>query len=351
MGEPPDTRSAIPSAAVERSIGGTRRASRTRRRDSRSDRTARTRCPTISSSIPDSRPRCRAIACGCRPSCGGSWPTIPGRSPSRAPAATSSARAGSRSSIRAPTCPRMSRPSSRRCAARRSPISSSPTPIGTTRPPPGPQGRDRGARSSAAAPHRTRPPTGGERDQRARGERRPGLRAGPASSRDGDAVDGTGLAPRQPWRRPATSRTTSAFALPEEQRPVLGRPRHGVVDLGRRAAGRLHERLHGLPRQAARAGRDDLLARPRRARARAAALRAGARSTTAARARPRSSTGSPPATGRSPTSSAAIYQGFEPGPRRAPPGLSVFAHLEDLVARGIVATDGRAALTGEYRLG
>jgi glyoxylase-like metal-dependent hydrolase (beta-lactamase superfamily II) len=46
---------------------------------------------------------------------------------------------------------------------------------------------------------------------------------------------------------------------------------------------------------------------------------------------------------------AAIYQGLAPALRGAA-GLSVFAHLEDLVTRGLVATDGPPTLTSEYRL-
>jgi glyoxylase-like metal-dependent hydrolase (beta-lactamase superfamily II) len=46
---------------------------------------------------------------------------------------------------------------------------------------------------------------------------------------------------------------------------------------------------------------------------------------------------------------AAIYQGLNPALVGAA-GLSVFAHLEDLAARGIVATDGAPSLTGNYRL-
>jgi glyoxylase-like metal-dependent hydrolase (beta-lactamase superfamily II) len=46
---------------------------------------------------------------------------------------------------------------------------------------------------------------------------------------------------------------------------------------------------------------------------------------------------------------AAIYQGLKPALVGAA-GLSVFAHLEDLVARGIVATDGAPDLRGEYWL-
>jgi len=44
-----------------------------------------------------------------------------------------------------------------------------------------------------------------------------------------------------------------------------------------------------------------------------------------------------------------IYVGLDPRLTRAA-GLSVFAHLEDLVARGIAATDGAPTLFGEYRL-
>lgn len=43
----------------------------------------------------------------------------------------------------------------------------------------------------------------------------------------------------------------------------------------------------------------------------------------------------------------AIYQGLNPALRGAA-GLSVFAHLEDLVGRGLVRTEGPPSLTGEY---
>jgi glyoxylase-like metal-dependent hydrolase (beta-lactamase superfamily II) len=45
----------------------------------------------------------------------------------------------------------------------------------------------------------------------------------------------------------------------------------------------------------------------------------------------------------------AIYQGLSPALRGAA-GLSVFAHLEDLVSRGVAITEGTPALTSEYRL-
>jgi glyoxylase-like metal-dependent hydrolase (beta-lactamase superfamily II) len=45
----------------------------------------------------------------------------------------------------------------------------------------------------------------------------------------------------------------------------------------------------------------------------------------------------------------AIYIGLDPRLLGAA-GLSLFAHLEDLVQRGLVATDGEPALSGRYRL-
>jgi glyoxylase-like metal-dependent hydrolase (beta-lactamase superfamily II) len=45
---------------------------------------------------------------------------------------------------------------------------------------------------------------------------------------------------------------------------------------------------------------------------------------------------------------AAIYEGLDPRLKSAA-GLSVFAHLEDLVARGLVGSDGPASLTGAFR--
>ena len=44
-----------------------------------------------------------------------------------------------------------------------------------------------------------------------------------------------------------------------------------------------------------------------------------------------------------------IYVGLDPRLRKAA-GLSVFAHLEDLVARGLIVTDGEPSLNGVYRL-
>ncbi len=51
-----------------------------------------------------------------------------------------------------------------------------------------------------------------------------------------------------------------------------------------------------------------------------------------------------------PTLVRAIYIGLDPRLAGAA-GLSLLAHLEDLVARGVAATDGPPALSGIYRLG
>lgn len=50
-----------------------------------------------------------------------------------------------------------------------------------------------------------------------------------------------------------------------------------------------------------------------------------------------------------PTLVRAIYIGLDPRLVKAA-GLSVLAHLEDLVARGLVATEGQPSLAGHYRL-
>ena len=45
----------------------------------------------------------------------------------------------------------------------------------------------------------------------------------------------------------------------------------------------------------------------------------------------------------------AIYIGLDPRLANAA-GYSVLAHLEDLVARGVVATDGDPVIGGTYRM-
>ena len=50
-----------------------------------------------------------------------------------------------------------------------------------------------------------------------------------------------------------------------------------------------------------------------------------------------------------PTLVRAIYIGLDPRLIKAA-GRSVFAHLEDLVMRGLVVTDGEPSIEGRYRL-
>ena len=63
----------------------------------------------------------------------------------------------------------------------------------------------------------------------------------------------------------------------------------------------------------------------------------------------RSCTGWPRARADIPTLVRAIYVGLDPRLTKAA-GMSVLAHLEDLVARGAVATDGPPSIAGRYRL-
>ena len=95
--------------------------------------------------------------------------------------------------------------------------------------------------------------------------------------------------------------------------------------------------------------RDRLFPRPRRRGEQRAALRRRTTSCTARRAR--QSILNRLAKGESdiPTLVAAIYVGLDPRLVKAA-GMSVLAHLEDLVARGAVATDGPPSIDGRYRL-
>ena len=127
--------------------------------------------------------------------------------------------------------------------------------------PPRPLARRRALKAATRGAHRrlrarTRPPA-----RCAAGEsNRAGRQRGPRSTRrtaslaEGDCVGGPG------WTltavaTPGHTANHLAFALPEEKRAVLRRPRDGVVDHHRRAAGRRDGGLHGLARQAAGAGR------------------------------------------------------------------------------------------------
>ena len=166
---------------------------------------------------------------------------------------------------------------------------------------------------------------------------------------DGDVVSGDGWSLEavdhaRPHREPHGVRA-------EGRGPdVLRRPRDGLVDHDRGAAGRRDERLHGLAATSSRSAHgDDLPAGPWRRDPRGAALRRRATSCIARRARPRSCTASPRARPTSRRSCARSISGSIRGSSSAA-GFSVLAHMEDLVARGAVATDGPPSINGVYRL-
>jgi glyoxylase-like metal-dependent hydrolase (beta-lactamase superfamily II) len=164
---------------------------------------------------------------------------------------------------------------------------------------------------------------------------------------DGDAIEGPG------WRleaveTPGHTANHLAFALPQEgalfsgdhvmawSTTVVGPPEGSMgaymasLDKLRRRDERIYWPGHGGPvRETQRFVR--ALAHHRRQREASILTRLAAGDRTV------------------PAIVAAVYQGLAPGLRGAA-GLSVFAHLEDLVARGIVATDGPPTLEAEYRL-
>ena len=151
------------------------------------------------------------------------------------------------------------------------------------------------------------------------------------------------------WRRPATPPTISPLPGRAEDQ-FRRRSCDGLVDLDRGAARRLDDRLHGL-------------ARPPRARARKTCI-----SPATARKFPEgpryvrflirhrqareASILHRLAKGEAdiPTMVRAIYIGIDPRLMNAA-GYSVLAHLEDLVGRGVVATDGDPVIGGTLSVG
>ena len=133
------------------------------------------------------------------------------------------------------------------------------------------------------------------------------------------------------------------------QSVVFGRPCHGLGDAGGRTAGRRHERLHGV---AAKAGApSEPIYLPGHGGAVREAPRFVQHYIRHRQAR-EASVLHRLAKGEAdiPTLVRAIYIGLDPRLEKAA-GLSVLAHLEDLVARGLVATDGQPSIEGRYRLG
>ena len=132
------------------------------------------------------------------------------------------------------------------------------------------------------------------------------------------------------------------------QRAVLRRSRDGVVDPGRGAAGRLDGRLHGFAATSSRK-RTEPIYFPGHGGAvhnaprfvAAYILHRKAREASILNRLGKGETDIPNTVG-------AIYANLDPRLVKAA-GMSVLAHLEDLVARGMVATDGPPSITGRYR--
>ena len=131
---------------------------------------------------------------------------------------------------------------------------------------------------------------------------------------------------------------------------VLRRSRDGLVDAGGGAARRRDERLHGVARRSSRgAAETDLSARAMAAWC--ATRRASSQHYIRHRKAREASILHRLAKGEAdiPTMVRAIYIGLDPRLTKAA-GLSVLAHLEDLVARGEVATDGPPSIGGTLPL-
>ncbi len=160
----------------------------------------------------------------------------------------------------------------------------------------------------------------------------PRSRAGRRRDRERRRLDPGGGHHARPYRQPHGLRAQGGG------RAVLRRSRHGVVDAGGGAAGRRHERLHGFARRSSRAA-------PRRSISPATAAPCATRRASSPlhphRKAREASILHRLGKGEAdiPTIVRAIYIGLDPRLIRAA-GLSVLAHLEDLVARGLVATDG-----------
>ena len=96
------------------------------------------------------------------------------------------------------------------------------------------------------------------------------------------------------------------------------------------------------------ARRGNLLAGPRGSSPRSAPLRAGRSSTTAASARSESSSRLKAGDDKVEAIVAATYETLDPRLARAA-AMSVLAHLEDLIGRGLVVSEGEPGLAERYR--
>ena len=234
-----------------------------------------------------------------------------------------------RSSIRARATTAISRRFSRRSRARRSRPSSSPTRIATTACSPAAKAGDRGAHRRGGAVRAE-----GGRDRRPRFVARPRLCARRRPCATASASRGAG-SPSRRSRPRAIAPTISASRFCEEEALFSGdHVMAWSTSVVAPPDGSMGAYMASLDKVRAR-GERIVLARPRRAGRRAAALRAGARPSP------------PPARGLDPHRArrralatipelvARVYAGLDPKLARAA-GLSTLAHLEDLCERGQV---------------
>ena len=140
-----------------------------------------------------------------------------------------------------------------------------------------------------------------------------------------------------------------AFALKESELVFSGDHVMGLVDTGRGAARWRDERLHEA-RWTSCGRRPEPIYLP----GHGGAVRDAPRFVAALHPPPQGARGLDPASAAKgaadiPTMCASIYIGLDQRLVKAA-GLSVLAHLEDLVARGVVATDGPPSIDGVYRL-
>ena len=165
--------------------------------------------------------------------------------------------------------------------------------------------------------------------------------------KDGEVVTGGGWT-IEAVTTPGHTANHMAYRVQGERHAVCRRSCDGLGDLDRGAARRRHERLHGLAEQARQAQREDLFPRPRPGDPRRGRfvnyyiLHRKAREASILHGLAKGETDIPSIV-------RAIYIGIDPRLTGAA-GLSVLAHMEDLVTRGVVETDGAPAIDGTYRL-
>ena len=162
---------------------------------------------------------------------------------------------------------------------------------------------------------------------------------------DGEIVTGSDWAARGS-ATPGHTANHMAYALKDRNILFLRRPCDGMGDLDRRAARWRHERLHGVSRETRAPHGADLFPRPwRPGYPDAPRFVAHYILPSRRRAKPRSCIG---LEGRNRYPDARPRDLYRTSIRgsRALPGCCSAAHLEDLVARGLVETDGPPPSTG-----